>query len=116
PDPAQAPLAGKQPGNGKAMRRLLTDNAQHQPVRQPQLLLTGIGHDPTVMTGPAYDAAARAAHKKRLPIATTTSASSRRMIVSGILACNRAPTYPPARPPMPSAIPVGQLGATLPCW
>jgi hypothetical protein len=40
---------GKQPGNGEAMHRLLTDNAQHQPVRQPQLLLAGIGHDPTLM-------------------------------------------------------------------
>ena len=34
PDPAQAPVMGKQPGNGKAMGRLLADNAQHQPVRQ----------------------------------------------------------------------------------
>jgi hypothetical protein len=32
------------------MGRPLTDNAQHQPVRQQQLLTPGIGHDPTVVT------------------------------------------------------------------
>jgi hypothetical protein len=49
PDPAQAPVMGKQPGNGETMRRLLTDNAQDQPVRLPQLPCAGIGHDPTLL-------------------------------------------------------------------
>jgi len=36
------------------------------------------------------------------------------MMVSGIRACRRAPTCPPASPPTPKAILVGQFGATLP--
>ena len=36
------------------------------------------------------------------------------MMVSSMRACRRAPTYPPASPPTPEAIPVGQFRATLP--
>ena len=35
---------------------------------------------------------------------------------SGIRCCMRAPVYPPARPPAPSARPVDQSGATAPAW
>jgi len=47
------------------------------------LLLTGIRHDPTLIRESCHNVAARPATKKRMPIATTISASRRRMSFSG---------------------------------
>ena len=52
------------------------------PTASPSDPATDLVHAPLV----------KPATRKRMPIAITTSASSRRMIVSGILACIRAPT------------------------
>jgi hypothetical protein len=51
-------------------------------------------------------------HRYRAPIANTRTPTRRRIRASGSLDWIRAPVYAPARPPMPSAMPVGQSGAT----
>ena len=70
----------------------------------------------TARPSPAPWSSAQAGPQVPGAMAMTRMPTKRRIRLSGSRDWKRAPVYAPARPPTPRAIPVGQSGATGPCW